>query len=415
MKLKLLKLIAVIGFISASVIFGQTSSTYSRSGLGDLMYSYSGKAMGMGQGGVAVSDRDFVNILNPASWNRLRLTRMEFGFDYVGVSVADNNQSSFYSAGNFSGFTIAFPVSTTYGVGVVAGMVPYSYTDYKVRNKGNSTAIGGNYSILYEGSGGLSKAFVGSSARLFKDLNIGATFEYYFGNVNYSSEVTFDNGLTKSYHEKEIKPRGLGTTLGLISPDFSYLLNAPKIKDFRLGLSVNLISTLKTDTLMLAHSTNTYDTLNYGDADMKVPMRLNLGISFLYADNYQVFVDYTMQSWKDYSLNNIKDGNLQNLNRVVAGFEYKPARELGSSAFGQMMWRAALGFEQTQYKLNGKGINYMFVSGGFSYPLSPENTLDVGVQLGQRGTKDSGLMKESFVKLTAGVSLGELWFFRTDK
>lgn len=413
--MKLLKLIAVIGFISVSALFAQTSSTYSRSGLGDLMYSYSGKAMGMGQGGVAVTDRDFVNILNPASWTKLRLTRMEFGFDYIGVNIADNNKSSFYSAGNFSGFTIAFPVSTTYGVGVVAGMVPYSYTDYKVKNQGNTSDISGKYSILYEGSGGLSKVFVGSSAKLLKDLSIGATFEYYFGNINYSSEVTFDNGVTTSYHEKEVKPRGLGTTLGLITPDFSYLIGSSKIKDLRFGFSANLISSLKTDTLMLAHSSNTYDTLNYGDADMKIPVRLNFGLSCLYADNYQLFVDYTMQSWKEYSFNNIKDANLQNLNRIVAGFEYKPPRELGSSAFGQMMWRAALGFEQTQYKLNGKGINYMFVSGGFSYPLSLENTLDVGIQYGQRGTKDSGLMKENFIKLTAGVSLGELWFFRTEK
>ena len=322
---------------------------------------------------------------------------------------------AFYSMGNFSGFTVAFPVSTTYGVGVVAGMVPYSYTDYKVKNKGNSSIMNGNYTILYEGSGGISKVFFGSSARLFKDLNIGATFEYYFGNIDYSSEVTFQNGSVTSYHEKELKPRGLGTTLGLITPDFSYLVNSPSIKDLRLGFSANIVSKLKTDTLMLSHSANNYDTLNYGTVDMKIPLRLNLGLSFLYADNYQVFVDYTTQAWKDYSLNEIKGSNLQTLNRFVAGFEYKPPKELGTSVFKQMMWRAALGYEQSQYIMEGKSINYLFVSGGFSFPLSPENTLDVGIQLGQRGTKDSGLMKENYYKLTAGVSLGELWFFRPER
>ena len=93
--MKLLKLIALIGLISIGSLSAQSSSTYSRSGIGDLMYSYSAKALGMGQGGVAVSDRDFVNVINPASWNRLRLTRMEFGFDYVGVNVFDNSGTSF--------------------------------------------------------------------------------------------------------------------------------------------------------------------------------------------------------------------------------------------------------------------------------------------------------------------------------
>jgi hypothetical protein len=416
LKFNLLRVFVIIGMLSAANVFAQSSSTYSRNGIGDLMFAYSGRGLGIGQAGVALSDRDFVSIINPASWNKLHLTRMEFGVNYIGVNIADNNNSSFYSTGNFSGFTIAFPVSATYGVGLAAGMVPYSYTNYKVNASGYQSDFYGKYSILYKGSGGLSKAFIGSSFKFANDFSIGATFDYYFGNLFYSSEVSFeDANVVTSYHEKEIKPRGLGTTLGLITPDFSSFLSSSKIKDLRLGVSANIISKLKADTMMLAYSTNTYDTLNYGAMDLKIPMRLNLGLSFVYADNYQFFMDYATQAWKDYKAGDNSDPNLQTLNRVVAGFEYKPPKELGASSFGQMMWRAAVGYEQTQYCLNGKGINYMFVSGGFSYPLSPENTLDIGVQYGQRGTKDNGLMKENYFKLTAGFSLGELWFFRMDK
>lgn len=416
MKFKFLKIFILSGIFFTGIVFAQSSSTYSRNGIGDMMYSYSARSMGISQAGVALSDRDFVNNINPAGWNKLRLTRMEFGFNYTGLSVIDNNASSFYSRGNFSGFTVAFPVSTTHGVGVVAGFVPYSESNYKVEKKGDPTLTGLDYSILYEGSGGLSKAFLGSSVRLFNDLNIGATFEYYFGNIKYISQVTFtDESVTTAYHEKEIKPRGLGTTLGIISPDFASFFGAGKIKELRIGASVNLVSKLKTDTLMLAYSANTYDTLNYGDVDMNVPTRLNLGLSFVYANNYQFFIDYTSQAWKEYSLNNIKGGNLRNSSRIVAGFEYKPPKELGSSAMAQIMWRGAVGYEQTQYTFNGTGINQFFVSGGFSYTLSPENTIDIGIQVGQRGTQDNGLIKEKFIKFNAGFSLGELWFFRAEK
>ena len=78
------------------------------------------------------------------------------------------------------------------------------------------------------------------------------------------------------------------------------------------------------------------------------------------------------------------------------------------------MLRLGLTYEQTQYNINGQGINEYSVMGGFSIPLSYENTLDVGLEYTIRGTKDFNLFQEKIIKLTAGISLGELWFIRSD-
>lgn len=417
MKIKIFIVFAVTILLFSSCIFAQGSSSYARAGIGDLTYSYSARGIGLGEGGVALSDRDFVNTINPAGWNRLRLTRMEFGLNLFGRFVSDDKTTSFYSKGNFSGFTMAFPISTTYGIGVAAGIVPYSFCSYKVKDKNNESDLAGKYEILYKGDGGISKAFLGSSFRLFNDLNLGATLEYYFGKINYTTEVSFVDASSAivSYHEKEIRPKGMGTTLGLITPDLSSLLKVNAIKELKVGFTASLVANLKTDSLMLAHSENTYDTVGYNKVDMNIPTRFNVGLSMLLHNNYQLYADYMMQSWSDYTIANEKSENLRNLSKITAGFEYKPPREVGATALEQMQWRAAVGYEQTYYTFNGVGINEYFAAGGFSYPLSPENTLDFGVLGGVRGTKDSGLLKESFVRVTIGFSLGELWFVRQDK
>ena len=73
------KFVVVFLFLTISYSFAQNSSTYSRLGIGDLMYSYSGRSLGMGESGVANSDYNFIGILNPAGWNSLNRTRIEIG------------------------------------------------------------------------------------------------------------------------------------------------------------------------------------------------------------------------------------------------------------------------------------------------------------------------------------------------
>jgi len=68
---------------------------------------------------------------------------------------------------------------------------------------------------------------------------------------------------------------------------------------------------------------------------------------------------------------------------------------------------------KTQYQVNGIGINQFSIAGGFSYPLSPTNTLDIAVQYAIRGTLESNLIQEHTISLNAGLSLGSLWFLRS--
>jgi hypothetical protein len=414
MKLLSVIIISLITLIQTAV--AQQGSIYTRYGLGDIQSTYSARRLGMGQLGTSVADEDFIGTLNPAGWNILKMTRFELGLAFNGISVRDDIQKNFYSATRFSGFTMAFPVSTLYGVGVAIGMIPVTNVNYQVTNHAaDSNPFVGNYDINYQGSGGLSKIFIGSSYRLPFDLSIGAEFDYYFGNINYSSSVVFSgsNDITATF-TNTYKSKAIGATFGLISPDI-LKGSSSFFSDLHIGASANLIFSSSVDSLLTASSSVRTDTVNLITMDMKIPYRINVGASVILNKRFLVTVDYVFQPWKEFAVNNISSAYLRTMTLFSMGFEYRAPKELGSSYFHDIIFRGGLSYEQTQYFINNTGINQYSVYGGFSLPLSEGNTIDIGLQYYSRGQVANSLIKENGFKLAFGISLGDIWFLRDEK
>lgn len=404
--------------LSIPVVKAQTGSTYSRYGIGDIDFSYSAKMLSIGGLGSTQLDPSHILTTNPASWSALDRTRLEMGIGYTGLNLTDNSNSYFTSETEFKGFTFGFPVSNKYGIGVALGLVPYSTVSYKtVKENLSSDQNLPDYTVTFEGKGGISKLFVGSSVDLPLGFIGGASLDYYFGNLRYFSEIEFADNTTNinTNYENNLRTTGFGTTVGLISPNLASSFGINSLSDLRFGLSANYISDLNTDTLLTATSISLIDTLSNYNTKISIPLRINGGISFEFEQTYKVNFDYSYQAWGDYKLNNVKSGNLRDANKFSAAFEYSPKRVLGMSLWEQIIWRGGLSYEQTQYQFNNTGINQFSVFGGFSFPMGIENSIDVGMQYAIRGTTDNNLLKENFVKIYLGISFGELWFLRYEK
>ena len=156
-------------------------------------------------------------------------------------------------------------------------------------------------------------------------------------------------------------------------------------------------------------------TIGMGSVQMKIPLRISAGLSMVLDKKYLLSLDASSQAWSNYAFNDVKSSDLRNELRLSAGFEYRPKQELGLTTWQQIIWRAGLSYEQTQYQINNIGINQFAVSGGFSFPLSYSNTIDVAIQYGISGTTDSNLIKEKIIKVNVGISIGELWFLRREE
>jgi hypothetical protein len=415
MILNFLKYYLPLLLLLTNLSVAQRTSTYTRYGVGDIHYSYSARTLSMGHSGTAMLNSDYVEVLNPATWSSLSKVRFELSFAYDELRLSNSGETKYYGDGLFKGVTFGFPISEVHRIALAFGVVPYSRINYEV-SENIIDSVTGNYNTTYLGKGGLSKIFIGSTYQLPGELLIGATLEYYFGNIKYTSKLAFENTTYfPSEYELNYAPKGFGTTIGLITPDLSGLLDSSLISNLRLGLSTNIVGKLNTDTSFVSTSSSLVDTISTGKTKMEVPLRLNLGLHITFVNVYNIALDYFYQPWTEFKLSEINQSNLSDVHRISLGFEYRPQRVPGVSFWEQIMFRAGLSYEMSQYNFNGNELKQYSVFGGFALPLSPENTIDLGIEYSVRGTKEDNLLEEDFLRINFGISFGDIWFIRYDK
>ena len=237
--------IIVLILLIQLVIPAQTSSNYTRFGVGEIVYSYSARNLGLGGLGVSVATGNYISLINPASLTKIELTRVEFGANLNGLFLSDNFNSGFYSSGGFDGISLAFPVSTANGITLSMGLLPFSNVNYlNVETTNPSSDISERFVTTYEGTGSLSKLFLGTSLKLPFDLSLGVTMDYYFGNITYFSRIEFTNNVSmrSSEFNNKRRPGGFGSTIGIITPVIERLFSFNTLSVFVLGFSVNFFS-----------------------------------------------------------------------------------------------------------------------------------------------------------------------------
>ena len=103
------------------------------------------------------------------------------------------------------------------------------------------------------------------------------------------------------------------------------------------------------------------------------------------------------------------------MQKVVLGYEFGDPNLRFVTFWEQILWRVGLSYEQTQYEINGEGINEYSIYAGVSFPIGIGNTLDFGFRYGMRGTTSSNLVREDLFNAFVSFSFGELWFVRQER
>ena len=76
-----------------------------------------------------------------------------------------------------------------------------------------------------------------------------------------------------------------------------------------------------------------------------------------------------------------------------------------------MTYRAGLKYEKTGLGINNESINDYSVSLGLGFPLSNlGSNLNIGVEMGRRGTTTAGLVEENYTNVFISLSINDKWF-----
>jgi hypothetical protein len=408
--------ISLVLFIVAAEVFAGSGSRYSRFGIGDLVITNSARRLGLGELGIALTENKYISNLNPASWSGLNFTRFETGITYSGTSLSDNNNSVFHSNTNLNGMIFGLPIERDYGIAAAVGFVPYSNVDYKTLNVLSDNLVG-EYSAEYIGEGGISKIFFGGSYKLPLGFALGINLDYYNGkisnslNLNVSGQSDFkDPSFTNSRSFN-----GVGFSAGLLTDNLVEGLPNSPITNLRFGFTYSSGAKINTDTMYTLSTSIGLVESELGTVKTNIPSRIGFGAAITLNKTFTIVADYLTQSFDEYAFDNRKSINLKKYSKYGVGVEYHKGDMRSTSFWEHATLRGGLSLEQSQLTFRGTNINQFSVYAGCSLPIGYENSIDLGLQYGIRGTNDNFLLKENIFKFIVSLSIGEIWFLRPER
>lgn len=410
-----------------------TASPYSFLGIGDLKFR--GTTENRSMAGMSIySDSIHLNLQNPASLGGLKFTTYALGASYSSLKLKSDSGSDKGSATALEYLAVGFPISKKMGVSF--GLLPYSSVGYSFQGVGTSgIPQAPNKFSQYEGEGGLNSVFLSWGYQITKKFSFGATVNYNFGNIkNQNTEFLGEldsNGnfvRTLNYGTRsrdESKLSGINFNLGL-----NY---KTKFND-KLSLTSSLVFSPKSDI----NSENTRDLLalnisgtggeiissgqldnvdlgNRRETSLTLPTKTTLGVGLGAKDKWFAGAEYTFQNNSDFgnSLTTIENVNYKNGSRVALGGFYIPKYNSFTSYWERVTYRAGIRYEHTGIAVRNENINDFGISFGVGLPVGRSlSNVNLGFEIGQRGTTSSGLIKENYVNFHVSLSLNDKWFIK---
>jgi hypothetical protein len=393
-----------------------TISPYSYFGIGDQRDN--GTVENQMMGGLSLyADSIHINLTNPAAYSKLRLTTYTAGISHKEYRLKDFTQEQKTSVTNLDYLSIGFPVAPKVGAGF--GLMPYSSVGYSL-NDITTNSNGAEVTNIFTGDGGVNRIYASIGFEPIKNLSLGVTASYNFGTLDYERIQSVEDVQFGTIDRRESKINGY---------DFNYSLNyTPTIKDkYTLFTSIvvntqgNLVAkntqTLGSFSLVSGRDIEVVDVNldanNLRNTEIKIPTKATLGLGFGEDKKWFLGAEYSFQKFSDFENQflGIQNVTYDDASSFAFGGYWVPDYRSLSGYFKRVTYRAGLRYDMSGMTVNGKEINDFGITFGLGMPLGNSfSNLNLGFELGRRGTTDANLVEESYLKINVGLSLNDKWF-----
>ena len=409
------KIIVSISLLFSLVSFAQegTSSPYSFYGIGDVRFK--GTAETRAMGGVSVfPDSIHINLQNPAQFASLKLTSLSTGGTYANTKSKTESQEAKARRTALDYLAVGIPAGK-FGFGF--GLIPYSSVGYKIQKFADESSP---ITRKYNGVGGINKTFLGFGYKLNKNFSIGADVQYNFGTIETKS-LRFVDGVqfgTRELNSSDVS--GINFTTAL-----TYQTKFKNKYSFFGSFVVTPGTNLK---LQNSRSIATVQFFSQGaervvdnvvvdveNTTLKLPTKVAFGAGFGQVKKWLVGTEIVFQKTSDLGnrFNDIDNVAYENSTRYSLGGYYIPNYNSYSSYFKKVTYRGGLRYENTGLIINNKSIEDFAVNMGLGLPLSGTfSNINLGLEIGKKGTKYYGLVEENYFNISVGLSFSDRWFVK---
>lgn len=400
--------IGLLLLISCSVLAQEgTTSPYSYYGIGTLKFR--GTVENRAMGGLGVfSDSIHLNLQNPAAYSDLRLVTFTAAVSHTANTQKSLEGSRTASTTSLDYFAIGIPMGK---LGMGFGVLPYSSVGY------NFFARQGDELTEYSGKGGLNKTYLSLAYQVTPGLSIGIDGQYNFGqieNMTISQKEELEYGIQSINNSK----------IGGFSFNFGAIYKTMVSKNLELTTSasytpqLDLRSENTREIATVAIRATGMQTIDRRDVevpntDFYYPGQFSLGIGLSKPHHWGIGLEYSNHQWDKLNSKTYKNekASFTNGSSVRLGGYFIPEYNSFVNFYKRVSYRAGMRFEQTGLSFEGQDINEFGISFGLGVPIGRLfSNVNIGLEVGKRGSTSHGLIQENFFNAFLSFSLNDKWF-----
>jgi hypothetical protein len=403
-----------------------TNSIYSRYGYGTETFKGFAQNIALGGTGVAQKGPFHLNYNNPASNAALKLTTFNAGMSGNYLQQLNTTDTIVNKNGSFGYIALGFPVTKWWGLSI--GLLPYSGVGYKV----SDTTKFNNQSIAntYKGSGGLNKIYFANGFNPFKifsdslmqGFSIGLNTEFTFGNVATEEYKSFIGSDTSYYlnilNTIQNNYKGFSFLIGM-----QHTLNIKDETKLTLGMSYGLKGNLNNNVTINSEryfntnlASSLVDTAYYSESSKVVaylPSQFTFGFNLQMGAKLSYNMEYKLVNWGKDSISGT-EGNLKDSRTIAAGIQYFPNSQSPDGFLKHTYYRFGFKNATLPFYLNNTQILEQAFTLGAGFPLRKAvSTVNIGMELGRRGTTKYNLVKENYFMVNVGFTINDRWFIKS--
>lgn len=415
----------IIFTVSFFCVQAQELSPYSKYGLGDLRGAGFTAQTSMGRITSAYRDGVHINFANPASYSELRLTTLEGGMAISSKTLTTENGETKATAGLIDFFAFAFPV--TKGAAISVGLVPYSHVKYNYELTDTLPGDNVGYKRAFSGAGTTYQLYAGTGIKFpmkndtaKHSVSVGANAIYLFGKNRYSDFLDFP-GIANFFGTRKttlMRPSDIAMNTGLqytvqIAKKWQAIVGVDAFLPFAVN---NTYSNTWDRFRVTTQGVFVVDTVEFsGEQKIKrnFPLEYGGGIMIKNGSNFLFAADVHLKEWSSFDDFLNPTAAYQNSMRFNAGTEIRPNFKGKPNLIKRTQYRLGGYYETAGLLLNGKEISQYGITFGLGIGMKGSfSFMNIGFEVGQRGTTENNLIKENFFRTYLGFTLNDKWFIK---